>query len=86
MHIKVYLHTHTYIHIYTDIHINIIYIYIYIYIYLYIIYIAEFVLNNKIFEVNSSKAYQQKSDTAIETKFAPPYAWIYMDEVEQNAK
>ena len=47
---------------------------------------AEFVLNNKIFEVNSSKAYQQKSDTAIGTKFAPPYAWIYMDEVEQNAK
>ena len=42
---------------------------------------AEFVLNNNIFEFNS-KAYQQKSGTAIGTKFAPPYACIYMDEVE----
>ena len=42
---------------------------------------AEFVLNNNIFEFNS-KAYQQKS--AIGTKFAPRYACIYMDEVEQK--
>ena len=28
--------------------------------------------------------YQQKSDTAIGTKFTPLYACIYMDEVEQN--
>ena len=47
---------------------------------------AEFVLNNNIFEFNSSKTYQQKSGTAIGTKFAPPYACIYMDEVEQKAK
>ena len=31
---------------------------------------AEFVLNNNIFESNS-KAYQQKSGTAIGTKFEP---------------
>ena len=44
---------------------------------------AEFVLNNNIFEF-SSKAHQQKSGTAIGTKFALPYACIYMDEVEQD--
>ena len=44
---------------------------------------AEFVLNNNIFEFNS-KAYQEKSDTAIGTKFLPPYGCIYMDEVEQK--
>ena len=45
--------------------------------------VAEFVLNNNIFEFKS-RAYQQKSGTAIGTKFAPPYACIYMDEVEQK--
>ena len=44
---------------------------------------AEFVLNHNIFEFNS-KAYQQKSGTALGTKFALPYACIYMDEVEQK--
>ena len=44
---------------------------------------AEFVLNNNIFEINS-KTYQQKSCTAIGTKLTPPYAYIYMDEVEQK--
>ena len=44
---------------------------------------AEFVLNNNIFEFNS-KVYQQKSGAAIGTKFAPPYACIYVDEVEQK--
>ena len=44
---------------------------------------AEFELNNNVFEFNS-KAYQQKSGTAIRTKFVPPYACIYMDEVEQK--
>ena len=44
---------------------------------------TEFVPNNNIFEFNS-KAYQQKSGTAIGTKFAPPYACIYMDEDEQK--
>ena len=44
---------------------------------------AEFVLNNNIFEFNS-RVYQQKSGTAIGNKFAPPYAYIYMDEVEQK--
>ena len=45
--------------------------------------IAEFVLNNNIFEFNS-KAYRQKSGTAIGIKFTPPYACIYMGEVEQK--
>ena len=44
---------------------------------------AEFVLKNNLFEFNS-KVYHQKSRTAIGTKFAPPYACIYMDEVEQK--
>ena len=44
---------------------------------------AEFVLNNNIFEFNS-RAYQQKSGTTIGTKFASPYTCIYMDEVEQT--
>ena len=44
---------------------------------------AEFVLKNNLFEFKS-KVYQQKSGTAIGTKFAPPHACIYMDEVEQN--
>ena len=44
---------------------------------------AEFVLNYNIYEFNS-KAYQQKSGTAIRTKFAPSYASIYMDQVEQK--
>ena len=42
---------------------------------------AEFVLTNNYFEF-SEKVYQQISGTAIGTKFAPPYACIYMDEVE----
>ena len=44
---------------------------------------AEFVLNNNIFEFNS-RAYQQKSGTVIGTKLSPSYSCIYMDEVEQN--
>ena len=44
---------------------------------------AEFVLNNNIIEFNS-KVYQQKSGTTIGTKFAPIYAGIYMDEIEQT--
>ena len=38
---------------------------------------AEFVLSN-------SDAFQQISGTAIGTKFEPPYACIYMDQVEQK--
>ena len=44
---------------------------------------AEFVLNNNFFEFNSD-TFQQISGTAIGTKFAPPYACIYMDQVEQK--
>ena len=44
---------------------------------------AEFVLKNNLFGFNS-KVYQQKSGTAIGTKFTHPYACIYMDEVEQK--
>ena len=42
---------------------------------------TEFVLKNNIFEFNE-KVKQQVAGTAIGTKFAPPYACIYMDEVE----
>ena len=42
---------------------------------------ADFALTNNYFEF-SEKVYQQTSGTAIGTKFAPPYACIYMDEVE----
>ena len=42
---------------------------------------AKFVLSNNYFEF-SEKVFQQISGTAIGTKFAPPYACIYMEEVE----
>ena len=43
---------------------------------------AELVLKNNLFEFNN--VFQQISGTAIGTKFAPPYACIYMDGVEQE--
>ena len=43
--------------------------------------IAEFVLKNNFFELNSYVK-QQVSGTAIGAKYAPTYACIYMDEVE----
>ena len=46
-----------------------------------IIKIADFVLKNYLFEFDC-KFYQQISGTAIGTKFAPPYACIFMDYVE----
>ena len=42
---------------------------------------AQFVLKNNYFEFNS-KVKQQVSGTAIGTKFAPPYACIFMDRME----
>ena len=42
---------------------------------------ADFVLKNNLFEFDC-KFYQQISGTAIGTKFAPPYACIFMDYVE----
>ena len=42
---------------------------------------ADFVLKNNFFEFNG-EVKRQKSGTAIGTKFAPPYACIFMDEVE----
>ena len=44
---------------------------------------AEFVLKNNYFQF-SDKVYQQISGTAIGTKFAPPYACIFMDQVESK--
>ena len=44
---------------------------------------AKFVLKNNFFEFNS-KIKQQISGTAIGTKFAPPYACIFMDKLETN--
>ena len=45
--------------------------------------IAEFVLKNNYFQF-SGKVYQQIPETAIDTKFAPPYACIFMDQVESK--
>ena len=42
---------------------------------------VEFVLKNNFFEFNCGVK-RQKSGTAIGTKFAPPYACIFIDEVE----
>ena len=44
---------------------------------------AEFVLKNNYFEFDRS-VYQQVSGTAIATKFAPPYACIFMDRLENS--
>ena len=44
---------------------------------------AGFVLKNNYFEFNGSIK-QQISGTAIGTKFAPPYACIFMDKFETN--
>ena len=44
---------------------------------------AEFVLKNNLFEFNN-KVFQPISGTAIGTNFAPSYACIYMDRVEQD--
>ena len=46
-----------------------------------IVRMAEFVLKNNFFEFNG-EVKPRKSGTAIGTKFAPPYACIFMDEVE----
>ena len=45
--------------------------------------LAEFVLKNNIFKFNN-EIKQQISGTAIGTKFAPPYACIYMDKTETD--
>ena len=44
---------------------------------------VEFVLKNNFFEFHT-KVYQQISGTAIGTKFAPPHAYIFMDQLETN--
>ena len=41
---------------------------------------VQFVLKNNFFEFNNVS--QQISSTAIGTKFAPPYACIFMDQIE----
>ena len=46
-----------------------------------IVQMAEFVLKSNFFEFHQ-EVKRQKSGTAIGTKFAPPYACIFMDEVE----
>ena len=42
---------------------------------------AEFVLKKNFFEFDTN-VYQQISDTAIRTKFAPAYACIFTDQLE----
>ena len=44
---------------------------------------AEFVLKNNYFQF-SDEVYQQIPGTATGTKFAPPYACIFMDQVESK--
>ena len=44
---------------------------------------AQVLLKNNYFGFNS-KVKQQLSGTAIGTKFAPPYAYIFMDRVETD--
>ena len=48
-----------------------------------IIKITELVLKNKYFQF-SEKVYQQISGTLISTKFAPPYACIFMDQAQSK--
>ena len=43
--------------------------------------IAQFVLKNNFFEFNND-VFQKISGTAIGTKFSPPYACIFMDQIE----
>ena len=44
---------------------------------------VEFVLKNNFFEFNG-EVKRKKSGTAVVTKFAPPYACIFMDEIERE--
>ena len=46
-----------------------------------IVWMAAFILKNNFFEFNV-EVKRQKSGTAVGTKFAPPFACIFMDEVE----
>ena len=46
-----------------------------------IVQMADFVLKNNCLEFNG-EIKRQKSGTAISAEFAPPYAYIFMDEVE----
>ena len=43
--------------------------------------IKDFVLKYNFFELNG-EVKRQKSETAIGIKLAPPYAFIFMDEIE----
>ena len=44
---------------------------------------AEIVLKNNIFEFDG-KTFKQKRGTAIRTKFAPPYAILYMADLKEK--
>ena len=45
--------------------------------------LAEIVLKNNIFEFDE-KTFKQKRGTAIGTKFAPPYAILYMADLQEK--
>ena len=45
--------------------------------------LAEYILKNNIFEHNTS-FYKQLRETAIGTKMAPPYAIIFMGDLEEK--
>ena len=48
-----------------------------------LIIMAEFVLKSDYFEFNS-KVKQQLSGTAIGAKFVPPYAYVFINQVETD--
>jgi len=45
--------------------------------------LTELVLKNNIFE-HDNRFFKQKQGTAIGTKLAPPYAILFMDDLEQK--
>ena len=45
--------------------------------------LSEFVLNNRIFHFKETTLIQLRA-TAIGTKFAPPYAIVFMAEIEER--
>ena len=45
--------------------------------------LSEFVLNNRIFHFKETTLIQLRA-TAIGTKFAPPYAIVFMAEIEEK--
>ena len=82
MYTYVYKYIHRYIYICIYIYI---YLYIYIYIYTYKVKVIKkkCALKNNVFEQNM-RYFKQLQGTAIGTKFAPPYAILFMGYLEDK--